>query len=110
MKKTATDFFTGRRGNCAQAVASAWAAETGVDHIVSELSSCGSGRAPEGLCGALYAACRCAPDHAGRIKDSFSEKTGGNIACRDIRAARVVSCAGCVGLAAGILEELNSRD
>ena len=71
---------------------------------VAELSSCGRGKAPEGLCGALYAACVCAPQNKGRILSMFSERTGGHVSCRAIRENRAADCVSCVGFAAEILQ------
>ena len=70
-------------GNCAQCVAKAFGAD---DSIVSELSVCGGGRAPEGLCGALYAAMLLADD-ADRpaLRAAFRDAAGAET-CRKSRA------------------------
>ncbi len=49
------------RHNCAQAVACG----CGGEELYNELQSCGCGRAPGGVCGALYAAQLLNPAHAG---------------------------------------------
>ena len=51
----ALDLFTAvpRQHNCAQSVA---AGNGGSDELVAQLATAGGGRAPGGLCGALYAA------------------------------------------------------
>ena len=57
----ALDFFTAvpRQHNCAQSVA---AAKGGSKELVSQLAAAGGGRAPDGLCGALYAAIQFVPE------------------------------------------------
>lgn len=108
MRTEAQNYFIGRRGNCAQAVAAAWTLAYGSAVVdPAALSSCGRGKAPEGLCGALYAACLCEPDHKDMIRASFSEHTGGHVSCRAIRENRAADCVSCVGIAAGLLEELH---
>ena len=39
------------------------------------------------------------------IKQSFAEKTGGHLTCKAIRAAKSMSCSGCVEVAAELLEQ-----
>ena len=105
MKSAAQSFYAGRRGNCAQAVAAAWIAVSGSGAVsVADFSSCGRGKAPEGLCGALYAACVCAPENKARILSMFSDRTGGHVSCRAIRENRAADCVSCVGFAAEILQ------
>ncbi len=94
------------RLNCAQAVASAWAAKTGQNaHLVEELAGCGGGGAPGGVCGALHAVQRILTDGTARqqAETAFAAAAGGALDCRGIRNARV-ACAECVGFAAGWLE------
>ena len=45
------------RHNCAQAVCAA----LGREDLLETVSSCGTGKAPDGLCGALYGALLCTP-------------------------------------------------
>jgi hypothetical protein len=53
------------RLNCAQAVLHAWREVSGDTSIaLVDLKPFGGGRAPEGLCGALHAACMVAPSQA----------------------------------------------
>ncbi len=86
--------------NCAQAVALAF----GRDDLLGPMQSCGGGRAPDGLCGALYAALSVAPeDRSERIKTSFQKATG-SLLCREIRPAGKVSCLECVRAAAAACE------
>lgn len=106
MKKTATEYYRQRRGNCAQSVAFAWNALNPERKMPVELfSGCGGGRAPEGLCGALYAGCVLAgPSAAEAIRQAFAERSGGHVKCREIRQARKLVCHECVALAAELLE------
>lgn len=93
------------RLNCAQAVLHA-AREA--EHTVcelEELSSAGGGRAPEGTCGALYAALSLASDEQGRVfmKQAFEEIAGATT-CHVIRKGKLLSCEHCVATAAELLE------
>lgn len=107
MIETAKNFYRQRQGNCAQAVAASWATHTGQDaHLIDELATCGSGRAPEGLCGALHAALRLVPAHKNsELLAGFCQASGGHATCRDIRTSRSLSCLDCVGQAAGLVQE-----
>ena len=56
------------RLNCAQSVLHAWREVVGDTTLaVSDLKPAGAGRAPEGLCGAVYAACLLAPERVEEI-------------------------------------------
>jgi len=82
--------------NCAQSVAE------GCDRhdLVETLKTCGGGRAPEGLCGALYAALLINPqERHSAIREAF-DKAAGSKYCNEIRTARTTSCARCVEIAA----------
>lgn len=109
MKKLAQSVFRRPplRLNCAQAVAHAWETRAGglPAGLAQELEDCGGGRAPGGLCGALYAATRlaAAPAEAEKRLGDFAAAAG-NIRCREIRRSGAISCGACVGLAAELLE------
>jgi hypothetical protein len=108
LKKTAVEYYRSGRGNCAKSVAYGWNAvhpEKSADP--ERFSSFGGGKAPEGLCGALYAARDISGNDA--VNDMFAAKTGGRILCRDIRMNRVMPCHECVALAAEILESVESE-
>lgn len=105
MKKIAGDYHRQRRGNCAQSVAFAWEQKfPGACGVEEVFAGCGAGRAPQGLCGAVYASCTLAETAAEAIKQNFAEKTGGHLTCKAIRAAKVMPCSACVEVAAGLLE------
>ena len=100
------------RLNCAQSVLHAWREVFGNTAItVPELKPFGAGRAPEGLCGAIYAACLLAPDRAEELKAAFAARVG-SLYCKDIRTAKQHPCATCVAEAAELLagKELSLAD
>ena len=81
--------------NCAQSVAE------GCDRpdLVETLKTCGGGRAPEGFCGALYAALLMnPPERHAAIREAFRKEVGSEC-CEEIRAARIVPCAHCIEVA-----------
>ena len=103
MANHAVELFTAtpRRHNCAQSVA----AGAGREKLVHELAACGGGRAPDGLCGALYAVLRLAPagEHE-RVRKAFAAKAGAET-CREIKTGSGFPCEECVRLAAELSEE-----
>jgi len=116
MKEAALDHYKSRQGNCAQSVALAWRdkQEPEADHH-DRLSGFGRGQAPEGTCGALYAARELVGKALGQAsKDKlttlFKEKAGGYTACRDIRKNRTLPCTECVALAAELLDQLHKEN
>jgi hypothetical protein len=95
------------RLNCAQSVLHAWREVVGDTKLtVTGLKPFGAGRAPEGLCGAIYAACQLAPDRAEELKSAFAAGVG-SLYCKEIRAAKEHSCAECVAEAAELLAGKN---
>ena len=92
------------RLNCAQAVLQAWQEITGDSTIpVASLKPFGGGRAPNGLCGALHAACLVAPNHADKLQSAFAARLG-SIYCKELRAAGNHRCYDCVADAAELLD------
>ena len=92
------------RLNCAQAVVHAWrefSGDTGI--ALAEAKPFGGGRAPDGICGALHAACLVAPDHTEALKQNFAARLG-SFYCKELRAAKVHPCETCVGQATELLE------
>ena len=102
-KPDATVHFRGtERNNCAQAVLKAYASHAGVDQgCVQRFSQFGSGRAPDGQCGALFAAKSLLEDESARqsLEAAFI-LTAGSAQCRQIRKLRRLSCGQCVQAAA----------
>ena len=65
------------------------------------------GRAPQGYCGAVYAALRIAEDKIPEKKEEIEEyfkKEAGGITCREIRSQKRLRCADCVEKAARLLD------
>ena len=92
------------RLNCAQAVLHAWREVSGDTSIaLADLKPFGGGRAPDGLCGALHAACMVAPGRAEALKQHFAARLG-SLYCRELRAAKVHPCETCVVQATELLE------
>lgn len=87
--------------NCAQAVCAAF----GRDDLLDDMKNCGGGRAPEGMCGALYAATALSPGRAGEISEAFRDANGATT-CRELKGARRVPCQTCVATAAALLEKM----
>ena len=93
-----------KRCNCAQSVLHAWREVSGDESIaLAALKSFGSGRAPGGLCGALYAACLVVPVRAEVLKSVFAARLG-SLYCRQLRAIGIYTCETCVSQAAELLE------
>jgi hypothetical protein len=89
--------------NCAQAVSAAHQAVTGRQgSAVADFQLLGGGRAPDGECGALYAACHLAPEAAARLRTGFAARAGAT-GCRPLKRERRFPCTECVGLAAELL-------
>jgi hypothetical protein len=93
--------------NCAQAVLDAFQSVTGRSVApVADYKAYGGGRAPGGECGALYAACQCAPAVAAAIRAQFAAHVG-STRCKEIKGAQRIRCAECVGTAAELLQRLD---
>lgn len=102
MKDKALEFFTAvpRLHNCAQAVA------CGCGHceLKDQLASCGGGRAPEGVCGALYAAgLVVGEENREKVYQDFISENGSSL-CRELKA-NSVPCPKCVETAAALAEK-----
>ncbi|MBN2652614.1 MAG: hypothetical protein JXR63_09535 [Spirochaetales bacterium] len=110
MVDTAKNFFLGKNGfprkNCAESVKGAFETKKGETQL--NLGDCGSGRAPEGLCGACYATYAIINssdrNQAAAFLDHFRRQAG-SVKCSDIRSARITSCIRCVEIATEFLEE-----
>ena len=102
-KPNALEFFRGEyRYNCAQAILKAYAPVVGAGKpCLDRFSQFGSGRAPGGECGALFAAKALVADGSAKkaVEREFVE-IAGTTKCRDIRKGRRVSCEQCVQTAA----------
>lgn len=104
MSNHAAELFSAvpKMHNCAQAVAAGFGEET----LAEAMSVCGGGKAPGGLCGALYAALQLVPEenHASLIRE-FAGSAGSEL-CREIKAGTpVFPCLECVRCAADLVEK-----
>ncbi|MGD1001834.1 MAG: C-GCAxxG-C-C family (seleno)protein [Candidatus Brocadiia bacterium] len=92
--------------NCAQSVLRAFQQERDIpEETVQAARRFGGGRALEGRCGALHAACELAGDDAtrDRLRNEFAARASSE-RCREIRKANAFSCEQCIELAAGLLD------
>ena len=106
MNKKAVNYFNGKeRYNCAQAIMKVYCSQCDDSDIYS-FKKAGYGRAPGGMCGAVYAAGLLVEDTNKRVEleEKFS-KAAGSILCREIRKSRTVSCRKCVALAEDMLKD-----
>ena len=99
-----------RKLNCAQTIANAFKDKFGLsEDIIEQLGASGSGRAPDGQCGSLYAAkVLLEKTYPERIKDCEDAllSSAGSTKCREIRASRKLSCVGCVEKVAACIEKI----
>jgi len=102
-KPNALEFFRGEsRYNCAQAVLKAYGSQVGAgEACLSRFAQFGSGRAPGGECGALFAAKAILGEVAAKneVEREFVD-VAGTTRCRDIRRGRRATCEQCVQTAA----------
>ncbi|PYG89070.1 broad specificity phosphatase PhoE [Ruminiclostridium sufflavum DSM 19573] len=111
----AEDCFLGKEGcrrmNCAQAVICAFKEEFEIDEkVIEDFRKMGGGNAPDGLCGAYYAASyvlheKGAEDKAYELENYFSEYAG-SVKCKEIKEGRKLSCTGCVVRSSEFLAKL----
>lgn len=88
--------------NCAQTVCAAF----GREDLIEAMKSCGGGRAPEGMCGALYGAIQVAPTNAEELKSAFTDVNGAWKCCDLKGGTPRVACQQCVRVAAELVEKL----
>ena len=102
---TALELFTAvpRLHNCAQSVA---AANGGSKELIAHLATQNAGRAPEGLCGALYAALQFVQeDRRQGVIDAFAAELG-ETHCLALKKLGV-PCTKCVETAEKLLEPIS---
>ncbi|MFZ5802404.1 MAG: hypothetical protein ACOY3K_04755 [Candidatus Omnitrophota bacterium] len=107
----AKNHFLGKDGhvrlNCARAVAEAFRNIFSPEPALLEhLAVSSGGRAPDGYCGAFYAAKRLLGPEDPRLAECEASfvKTAGSVKCREIKALKKLPCVGCVEIAARSLE------
>lgn len=108
----ARNYFLGKnnhnKSNCAESVAFALKNKFGINQeVLKQFKNCGAGKAPDGICGALFAVkiiLKDSPDKFKELEGDFI-KTSGSVKCKDIRASHKLTCLGCVEKAAGFLDK-----
>lgn len=104
-KELAIEHFIGKNGleryNCAQAVLHVFNEEK--KHSLAAYKNHGGGKAPEGLCGAVYAAKLIAQEQPTDVLTEL-KNTLGYLTCRELRA-NCVSCLRCVEEAVTVLQK-----
>jgi len=106
-KEKSIEVYKEKRLNCAQSILTGFKDSHAVtDEKILEAKKHGGGRAPENKCGALHSASELIRDEDVRKKaeEAFAAKAG-SVKCREIREKGKLSCAGCVELAAELLEK-----
>ncbi|MCD8283847.1 MAG: redox-active protein [Opitutae bacterium] len=94
----APDFY-----NCAQAVA----ASCGRADLLDKMKLCGGGRAPSGLCGALYAATQVLPpEKCAEARAAFVAANGAET-CVKLKKNPNIKCADRVASAVAIVEKIS---
>lgn len=103
MSNCAVELFTAvpKNVNCAQAVAIG----TGHSELAEFMASAGGGKAPEGMCGALYSALQIVPESRREtVRKIFVEKAGA-ADCITLKMRSRTSCVRCVDIAAELAEK-----
>jgi ubiquinone/menaquinone biosynthesis C-methylase UbiE len=112
-KEKAINHFLGKAGqakfNCAQSVIKAYFdLFCASAQEVNAFAAFGGGKAPEGRCGAYYAAWYLASKKNHLKINQFEQdfiNAAGSLKCKEIRSQRKLSCLGCVEKAADLLDE-----
>lgn len=99
-----------KRLNCGQSVISAFKEKFSLsEEMVGNFAKYGGGRAPDGVCGALFAAktilSASKPEKVLEC-ESHLLTLAGALKCRDIRSSGKLSCLGCVEKVSEILENI----
>ncbi|GAB7087606.1 C-GCAxxG-C-C family (seleno)protein [Marinifilum fragile] len=98
--------------NCAQAIFKAFQEEYQItNNQIVELAKYGNGKAPNGYCGAYYAALELIKDNPD-LKEEFTrrfQEKSDYLTCFDIRFNYSMSCKNLVKLAANLLDEIHSE-
>lgn len=102
-------FGGSRRMNCAEAIMDAFKETFNIDEkTAAQFSAFGGGRAPEGVCGAYFAAKTLLEKNGeyekiNELQKVFTEKAG-SLKCKEIKSGRKLPCAECVCCCAEYLE------
>ena len=113
-KEKAKAHFLGQPGhaklNCGQTIINAFKEKYSLqDSVMAQFAGYGGGNAPDGHCGAFYAAKvvleKNNPQKLHECEHALLAKAG-STKCKDIRSSRTLSCLGCVEHAAEYLENV----
>lgn len=104
----AVDFYTAvpKMHNCAEAVADGF----GRVEIMEQMKKSGGGRAPDGLCGALYAALTVLPPEISETVLAEFAAAAGSDKCKEIKGSTRTSCADCVRIAAELVQKYSNKE
>ena len=107
MSSKAIEYFSqpGHPYNCAQAVAMGAARP----ELAEALRTCGGGRAPGGICGALHAALLLAPEDQREAIQAEFQRQAGALTCREIKGQTGTPCLQCVEIATALLEKAQGK-
>jgi hypothetical protein len=102
--KKAHNYYLGQEGhprlNCAQSILAAFGAD---EPTITEFSSYGSGKAPDGWCGAASSAAFLLQDT--KIVEKYFQEHAGAVKCKEIRQLKRLPCLKCVELAAEFVQK-----
>jgi len=113
--KTATDHYLGKNGkkrvNCAQTILKTFQNRFDIkDNVIDEFEYFGGGRAPGGVCGALYAGKELLKSHDNnQLKklESHFETTATYHKCKQIRINKTATCITCVKTVAEFIQKMD---
>ena len=109
MKASETFRHPDYRHNCAQCIVYKWNKYFANNpQFVEASSGYGLGRAPEGMCGALYAAINALPNHKDEILSAFKAKNGAPT-CKKLKQELGVPCPTCVDVADDLIEKYSNE-
>lgn len=113
---TAQDYFhlAPHNWNCAQAIQKSFQDLTMLsdEEIELQFRPLGGGRAPSGMCGAIYSVRKLVGEDsvlAEELTQTFIERTGG-LTCRELKGREGRPCAWLVNEAEQILRELDKQE
>ncbi|OGS19810.1 MAG: hypothetical protein A2252_02775 [Elusimicrobia bacterium RIFOXYA2_FULL_39_19] len=106
MKAKAMKYFRGlEMYNCAQTIVKA-CCEKCTNEDLAKYKNAGSGKAPGGLCGSVYAGGVLLADEAkAQLLEKAVQEQSGSAKCKEILKLRKMSCRDVVGLVAEFVEK-----
>lgn len=107
-RKKAEEYFhqAPKNYNCAQSVLKAFQEEMGIEEaMIEDFMKMGGGRAPQGTCGALYAAnILLEMKGIAPVDEQFAQVAGAST-CKEIKGGSKFPCQECVRLAGELVEK-----